>query len=262
MYSFGGWYSNSTILTLPREGLADMNTKNLDVVYIVKERETNEELRYSLRSVAKNLPHATVWIVGYCPRWVARVSHIRIRQSLPGKHLNSMNNWNAATLDERITPNYVHMNDDFFVMQPIEKLEHYHMGDFAEFAKAYHTSYPDSQYTQVIARTNGVLESLRASDAKCYELHVPMVMNRVHYQEAMQRQREFNPTYQPVFPRSLVGSLNNYGGTKTNDVKVYDLDGKFDKGSLFLSTTDKTFKHGKVGQHIRSVFAERCKYEK
>lgn len=36
----------------------------MDLVYIVKEDENNEELRYSLRSVAKYLPQNKIWIVG------------------------------------------------------------------------------------------------------------------------------------------------------------------------------------------------------
>lgn len=239
-----------------------MNTENLDIVYIVKERESNEELRYSLRSIAKNLPHANVWIVGYCPKWLVRVNHIRIRQNLGGKHLNSMNNWNAATLDPRITANYIHMNDDFFVMQPVDELEHYHMGNYNKFAQNYYDNYPDGEYTKVIKRTQDVLEKLGATDAKSYELHVPMIMNKAYYQQAMQAQREFNPTFLPVFPRTLVGSLNYYQGKKIDDVKVYEVDGKFDTKALFLSTTDKVFKNGKVGQHIRKVFEDRCKYEK
>ena len=38
-----------------------MNTKDLDIIYFVKDCFINEELRFSLRSVAKNLPHRKVW---------------------------------------------------------------------------------------------------------------------------------------------------------------------------------------------------------
>ena len=46
-----------------------LKTEDLDVVYCVKELITNEELRYSLRSL-RNLPHRKVWIFGGCPKWV------------------------------------------------------------------------------------------------------------------------------------------------------------------------------------------------
>lgn len=39
----------------------------MDLVYIVKNSEVNEDLRYSLRSVAKFVPHNKIWIVGYKP---------------------------------------------------------------------------------------------------------------------------------------------------------------------------------------------------
>ena len=41
-----------------------MDTKDLDIVYFVKDTPTNEELRISLRSVAKNMPHKRVWVFG------------------------------------------------------------------------------------------------------------------------------------------------------------------------------------------------------
>ncbi|MFF3129757.1 hypothetical protein ACFVRD_48125 [Streptomyces sp. NPDC057908] len=40
-----------------------------DIVYVVRPWNQNEQLRYSLRTLA-NLPHRRVWIAGYCPTWV------------------------------------------------------------------------------------------------------------------------------------------------------------------------------------------------
>ena len=45
----------------------------MDFVYIVKEDEKNEDLKYSLRSIAKFYPENKVWIVGYKPSWVKNV---------------------------------------------------------------------------------------------------------------------------------------------------------------------------------------------
>ena len=41
----------------------------MDLVYVVRDG-ANPELRYSLRSVAVNLPHDRVWIVGHVPAWI------------------------------------------------------------------------------------------------------------------------------------------------------------------------------------------------
>ena len=45
----------------------------LDFVYIVGKSEKNEDLRYSLRSIAKHYPDHKVWIVVYKPSCVTNV---------------------------------------------------------------------------------------------------------------------------------------------------------------------------------------------
>jgi hypothetical protein len=47
-----------------------------DVVYVVRPGNRNEELRYSLRSIAAHLPHRRVWLAGFCPSWVRNISFI------------------------------------------------------------------------------------------------------------------------------------------------------------------------------------------
>ena len=49
-----------------------------DLVYIVCPGDQNEELRYSLRSVARNLPGRRVWIFGHTPPWVTGVHSVEL----------------------------------------------------------------------------------------------------------------------------------------------------------------------------------------
>ena len=60
----------------------------MDLVYIVKNSEVNEDLRYSLRSVAKFVPHDKIWIVGYKPSWVQNVEYLPVPQNLGSKWKN------------------------------------------------------------------------------------------------------------------------------------------------------------------------------
>ena len=48
----------------------------MDAVYYVRPGDRNDELRYSLRSLA-NLPHDRVWIVGHTPPWVTGIESIQ-----------------------------------------------------------------------------------------------------------------------------------------------------------------------------------------
>lgn len=239
-----------------------MQTNDLDVVYIVRQGEQNEELRYSLRSVAKNMPHAKVWIVGYKPHWVVGVGHVEVRQNLQSKHHNSMNNWARACQHKQITERFVFMNDDMFIMKPLEQLLSFYNGTFADFKERYVTDHPASSYTDIIRRTSDVLAELQVKKPLNYELHVPMIMSKNNYNNIMRLQAVFNPDWQPVFPRSLVANFFRHGGKEIEDVKVYELEQRPTGKELFLSTTDKIFKHGRVGTFIRNTFMERCKYER
>ena len=55
--------------------------KNYDIVYFLKDTYYNEELRYSLRSVEENFPHARVVFAGGCPVGFKPDLHIEIEQS-------------------------------------------------------------------------------------------------------------------------------------------------------------------------------------
>jgi hypothetical protein len=59
----------------------------------------------------------------------------------------------------------------------------------------------------------------------------------------------------------LYGNYWNIGGKNIDDVKIVDVDAEPDTDAVFLSTSDKSFEHGKVGKYIRSVFTEPCVYE-
>ena len=55
-----------------------------DIVYFVKDTKTNEELKYSLRSLV-NFPHKSVWFYGGGPRDLNPDFHIKVNQNQPTK---------------------------------------------------------------------------------------------------------------------------------------------------------------------------------
>lgn len=97
-----------------------------DIVYVVRPGENNPSLKYSLRSLA-NLPHNRVFVSGNCPSWVRNVTAIPVRK-VPSK-LNSIeNNLRAALRHPEISERVVYMNDDFFIMEPIDEVPITHGG--------------------------------------------------------------------------------------------------------------------------------------
>ena len=64
-----------------------------DIVYILGDQPSYEELRYSLRSIEQNFPHGLVWFVGAQPRGFTpdrAVKHIQTGESKWQKIRSSM----------------------------------------------------------------------------------------------------------------------------------------------------------------------------
>ena len=102
-----------------------------DFVYIVKESEDNEELRYSLRSISKFYPSNKIWIVGYKPSWIQNVNYIPVKQDCGDKWKNSVNNIIKACESEEISNDFILMNDDFIILKknkPLEIIGNFNLG--------------------------------------------------------------------------------------------------------------------------------------
>lgn len=226
-----------------------METKSLDIVYFVKESVSNEELRYSLRSVEKNLPHRKIWIYGGCPSGIKPDYHVHIRQSGNLKYDRVQNMFREVCLNDRISKNFILMNDDFFVMQKTKRIEPVYRCTLKEHVALVKGKFGANAYSFNLLGAMEVLEKYGFTQLS-YELHVPMVINRHKMLEVL-----------GAFPgvhaiRSLYGNYNNIGGEQTDDVKVYEIAQMFDSNSQFLSTEDVTFQKGPVGEFIRNKFKD------
>jgi hypothetical protein len=185
---------------------------NSDVLFLVRRGDVNEELRYSLRSLA-NVPHGRVWIAGHRPAWVsADVGLVRVQQ-FRGKHSNAKANLEAALRCDEISESFLYMNDDFFVMQPMESVPALHRGSIAEVAAEQPGS---SDYVEAMHATRRILVDLGIPEPLSYELHVPMLVTRSGMLEALQW-----VNHPRIQERSLYGNLAGVGGERIEDLKVY-----------------------------------------
>lgn len=233
-----------------------MDTQNLDVVYFVKEAYENEELRYSLRSVDQNMPHRNVWIYGMPPCGI-RVDHVaRFNQVGKNKWARVRSMFEKLALNSSLSDDFILMNDDFFVMKPINELKNYYGGSLQERINVIekHFNGPTS-YTVRLRRTEEHLKKLKLT-TKNYELHIPMIVNKKKFLEQLNLYTGVNGA-----SRSFYGNTYKIGGTKVKDVKVYDLDNKFDHNTTFLSTSDMSFYFGEVGKFIREKFPNKSRFE-
>jgi hypothetical protein len=231
--------------------------KPLDVLYIVRPGDDNEELRYSLRSLAANLPHSRVFIAGYCPRFVDREAVHYIPVAPPSnrsRFTSSTLNTLAGLEDERMGTHAILMHDDFFVMRPIPAVPILNRGPVSVVQR---TSGAAGAYAAGMRVTRAILKSAGFPDPLSYELHVPMIVNAAQMAGLIRRNLEVRALHK----RTLYGNLTHMGGRTIPDVKVHGKNDPFDREATFLSTNDGSFKRGAVGAWIRSRFPDPCRYE-
>lgn len=94
----------------------------MDLVYILGTGSVwqNNELRYSLRSVEKNvLDLGKVFIVGEYPEWLQKAIHIPCPDTYITKWKNAYVKVSKACECPEISREFLLMNDDFFILHPI-----------------------------------------------------------------------------------------------------------------------------------------------
>lgn len=230
-----------------------------DVVYVVKEGEANEPLRYSLRTLA-NLPHRRVWIAGYRPKWVAsEVGHVATLQT-GDKFDNSTRNVEAAASHPEVADEFYYFNDDFFIVNPVEDVPLMHrekVRDFIiELYRKWKREYP---YLTGMKRTLDLLVELGIEDPLCYEVHAPMVMRKDRLLETM----DAGFGVRPLHKRTLYGNMHHdpEESTQVDDCKVAFSNMPTFFPTPFLSTAPRAWQ-GRTGEWVRRTFAEPGKYEK
>lgn len=236
-----------------------METKNLDIVYFLKPGEISEEFLYSLRSL-KNMPHAKIWLYGNKPEWIQGVNYIPVRQN-GTKWENTSRMLGKVARNRNITEDFILFNDDFFVLKPIVELPYYYCGNLKDRAdECVIRRFPFERYSRYGEQLRQVSRYLKSNGnySNNYELHIPMIFNRYKLAKAL----ELIPHYGFSARRSLYANTYEVGGIERPDVKIYTLSDMPEKNADFVSTTDTTFRNGKVGLMLREKFIEPCEYEK
>lgn len=224
-----------------------------DIVYFVKPEATNEELRYSLRSLA-NFPHGKVWFYGYCPKYLKPDKYIPVLQNKDNKWQNVGMMIRMVVNNDNISEDFWLFNDDFFVMKPVKKPVNYHGEDLYKRIVSLENCYDCfTPYSEALRMCAKELEAL-GTTTRSYELHTPMLINR-------KKAQELHKIADSYGFRSLYGNYTDMKSEYHRDVKITSLTKTYKDGE-YLSTSDRSFTEGKVGKQIRELFKDKCKYEK
>lgn len=224
----------------------------MDLVYLVRRGDRNDELRYSLRSLT-NFPHDRVWIVGHLPKWLTGVGFI------PGnrhrsKPLNIFDNLRLAC--EHVTAErFVLMNDDFFVMEPVEGAPSWHRGTLREHLACIPRP---SEWQTSLRTTLQWLNDRGIDDPLSYAVHAPMEFDTAKLAAVLDDAA--GPTIPPG-ARSIYGNVYAVPSEQVPDCKVRRTPGWTMTGA-FVSTDDGLFHRHPIGRTIRDTFPDPSEYER
>jgi hypothetical protein len=211
--------------------------RDMDLVYICRDGE-NEELRYSIRSAVKNLPHDKIWVVGGKPDWYTG-NHISVNQT-KDKYQNAKENLKVITKSEEISESFILMNDDFYIINKVNTIPYMHAKTLDDKIKSRDDQFSGNSYMNILRKTLHILSKKSTTPPLDYELHVPMVMEKKKLSLILR----FGGLW-----RSVYGNTFNVGGIEMTDVKVYEESSVFYPSSYdmndlkydYLSSNDGSF---------------------
>ena len=161
-----------------------------DVVYVLGtgSRWNDNEIRFSLRSLEKNLMNmGNVFVVGTCPAFLQNVIHIPaadIFDPAVNADGNIIEKVLAACSDGRVGDNFLFINDDHIILQPVEAhaVPPFHKGDMTTFdAGFWKLNYWRTRLKRTMQTLKGA--GLTAFNFDC---HAPIVFNRHLFVDVMQ----------------------------------------------------------------------------
>lgn len=193
----------------------------IDLVYVLGSGSAwqNNELRFSLRSVEKNLSGVRhIYVVGEDPGFLSdRVRYIYHPDPL---HQNADGNMALKILracrEEELSENFLLMNDDFIIARQMEapRIPWFHKGNFRDRPDAYWTGH---LYRQRLHHTYLALKERNLPTLQ-YDYHAPMLMNKLEFPRVM-ASFEFEKGIGYTF-RSLYGNLMNLPAIPVDGQKV------------------------------------------
>lgn len=223
-----------------------------DFVYILKDTPTNEELKYSLRSIEKNAGDLInrVVFVGGKPDGFKGYKYIKNNQIFNTKHKNTIMNIYAACITKDITDNFVLMNDDFYIMNPLDDVYMYYDGTMAKRIE----ELPDGSYKCNMQDYYEVLSN-HVTNPLNYAVHTPMLINK---QLARFVIKQCEPEHNF---RNLYGNCMRQitPSVAVKDNKYRSKDKTWDKKATFASSDDETFP--KMKTYLRNKFKDKSKWE-
>lgn len=224
-----------------------------DIVYILKADAPTEELRYSLRSVVRNFAFRDVWFYCGCPDGLVPDHHVPFVQRGISRFERSSSTLRAICENDEITPTFYLFNDDFFVMHRYDQDKAIVQGSIDDHVRRLprHGEY----WRRLVAQRDWLRD--HGYPTADYATHTPLPVDRERALEVI----DMAGADRMLLFRNLYGNVAGVPYVQHDDVKLHDTGDAPDPDAPVLSSNDKSFANGLVGEHVRGVFERRCRFE-
>jgi hypothetical protein len=212
----------------------------IDVAYLVRPGDRNDELRLSLRSIAAHVPHRRVVLAGHRPSFVDpdTVVHLATEQTPGAKYVNAFGNLEAICHADGLTDRVVLMNDDFYVLRPVAgEIPPMHRGTVAQHLEGLRRRRISSPYVDALVATGALLEADGHDEPLSYGVHVPLVIDRAAMAAVLERCRSIGNL--TLHLRTLYGNTAGIGGARIVDPKIRFAPTGAQLARPYLSTSDQ-----------------------
>lgn len=234
-------------------------TKQKDIIVYIRAGQ-NEELRYAIRTWAKNLTFRKLCVVGGPkPVWLNPDIYIENRT-----HWSLMRqcyeNLSLALSDDRLTPDVLILMDDVFVMHPVGTWAiNYDRGSLQkQLQRAEERGTIGNTYNELVRATYDELRK-NYNNPRSFEEHAPFLCNRkkmldlfAKYPDEAQRSH--------LLWRSLYGNHYDIQSIYRPDIKLATQADLVPMAADVVSTNDSSFK-GRIRPILEDYFPQKSRYE-
>lgn len=211
----------------------------MNIVYPYRKNDSRE-LEWSLKSVRKNL-EGDVIIIGDTPDFEVDATVITGYGSEWRGYSPYHNVIDKILQACQLYDEFVLMNDDFFVLNPIDITKHYNRGNMLDHMNARKFD----SYTRALHNTRNLLSARGHTDVD-FEVHTPMLINSKQMIQAIYEIMPQLRNSQTILIRSYYGNRYGLVSETISDVKN---PGNYKELDV-ISTNEDTFK-GEIGEYIK-----------
>lgn len=232
----------------------------IDLVYILGSGSKwhDNEIRYSLRSAEKNMTFRKVHVIGRRPNWLVNVFFTKAEDPYSNKLKNAIHKIRIACQNEEVADVFALMNDDFFMLEPTDKIPFYTHKTLTELYDNHKTK--GGYYYNAIGETIALLQDAGLKDLN-FEIHAPILINKKEFL-AVTDALEWESN--GLLFRSIYGNTMKKNPTELpDDCKIYSpakIKGTVSKFP-FISICDQVAVHKNFHDFINRKFPSPSKFE-